>query len=99
MNRKLKQESGDKEMNQINKLIDDENRAAEALARGLKSGRVQGSDYQAAMKVVKELGLAGKVESDVKKGGSSRKVIKGKNIPGGVLPFKRGGMRGKKNGK
>ena len=48
---------------------------------------------QAAMKVVQELGLAGK------RAGSTRKVIKGKNVPGGVLPFKKGGMRGKKNGK
>ena len=95
---KPKQESGDAEMDQINKLIENEVRAAEALARGLKSGRVEPSDYQAAMKVVQELGLAGKRESDAK-GGSSRKVIKGKNIPGGVLPFKKGGMRGKKNGK
>ena len=95
---KPKQESGDAEMDQINKLIDDENRAAEALARGLKKGEAGPTDYQAAMKVVQELGLAGKRESDAK-GGSSRKVIKGKNIPGGVLPFKKGGMRGKKNGK
>ena len=90
---KPKQESGDAEMDQINKLIENEVRAAEALARGLKSGRTEPSDYQAAMKVVQELGLAGK------RAGSGRKVIKGKNIPGGVLPFKKGGMRGKKNGK
>ena len=90
---KPKQESGDAEMDQINKLIENEVRAAEALVRGLKSGRTEPSDYQAAMKVVQELGLAGK------RAGSTRKVIKGKNVPGGVLPFKKGGMRGKKNGK
>ena len=95
MNKKLKQESGDKEMNQINKLIDDENRAAEAIASGVKL-RPNYQDRQAAMKIVQKYKLSGQRESDAVKGGSSRKVIKGKNIPGGL--FKTGGVKKKAGG-
>ena len=96
MNRRPKQESGDKEMNEINKLIYDENRAAEAIASGVKL-RPNYKDRQAAMNIVKKFKLSGQPESNIVKGGSSRKVIKGKNVPGGL--FKKGGMKGKKNGK
>ena len=79
-------------MNEIYKLMDDENRAAEAIASGVKK-RPNYKDRQAAMKIVQKFKLSGEKESDVVKGGSSRKVVKGKNIPGGL--FKKGGMKTK----
>tara|TARA_R100000322_G_scaffold153278_1_gene111463 strand:- start:287 stop:715 length:429 start_codon:yes stop_codon:yes gene_type:complete len=82
----------DQEMNEIYKLMDDENRAAEAIASGVKKNP-NFKDRQSAMKIVQKFKLSGERESDVVKGGSSRKVVKGKNIPGGL--FKKGGMKTK----
>ena len=72
--------------------MDDENRAAEAIASGVKKNP-NFKDRQSAMKIVQKFKLSGERESDVVKGGSSRKVVKGKNIPGGL--FKKGGMKTK----
>ena len=82
----------DQEMNEIHKLMDDENRAAEAIASGVKK-RPDYKDRQAAMKIVQKFKLSGEKESDVVEGGSSRKVVKGKNVPGGL--FKKGGIKTK----
>ena len=82
----------DQEMNEIHKLMDNENRAAEAIASGVKKNPNY-KDRQSAMKIVQKFKLSGERESDVVKGGSDRKVVKGKNIPGGL--FKKGGMKTK----
>ncbi len=82
----------DQEMNEIHKLMDNENRAAESIASGVKKNPNY-KDRQSAMKIVQKFKLSGQRESDVVKGGSDRKVVKGKNIPGGL--FKKGGMKTK----
>tara|TARA_A100001015_G_C14537259_1_gene536472 strand:+ start:76 stop:516 length:441 start_codon:yes stop_codon:yes gene_type:complete len=80
----------DKEMDEINKLRADEIKSATALASGIKKNPDY-KDRQNAMKIVQNLGLSGRKASETIPMGSPKKVIKGKNIPGGL--FNKGGMK------
>ncbi len=79
-------------MDEINKLRADEIKSATAFASGIKKNPNY-KDRQDAMKIVQNLGLSGRKASETIPMGSPKKVIKGKNIPGGL--FNKGGMKTK----
>mgnify|MGYP001188459072 FL=1 len=85
MGKRTKQSSGDAELAQIYKKIENEIRAAEALVSGLKpTGRKKPSDYQAAMKEVRDKDLTSKNAPGgvFKKGGSVKKKKKFPDLSG-----------------
>ena len=85
MSKGTKKSSGDAELAQIYKKMENEIKAADALASGLKpSGRKSYKDKQAAMKTVQDLDLTSKnVPGGLfKKGGSVKKKKKFPDLSG-----------------